>query len=436
VILSLGCLASAGCARYEPLPLPPQAQLAASLGELRHPEAPLPAVLTVEDVAALAVDNSPDLVAARAQRGLAHAQVTLAATPANPSVNGAVLPLVAGVGTSTAYNGGLGYDFKSLITRRNRTASAEDAARAVDAQVLWQEWQTIGQARLLAVDLMLGAQSLAVLHGARALLAGRVERTQTALAAGNATLTTLATDMAALQSMQAQAATLTLQQLQRRHQLNALLGLLPDVAVPLADSPELPAFDGGAAIEALPGLPQRRPDLLALKYGYESQDQKLRAAILAQFPNLTIGVTGGSDNSDVRNFGPQITLELPIFDHNLGNIAVERATREKLYQEYKARTASADAQVRALVSEIALLTRQLANAQTLAPPIRRAAAAANTEFEAGNLDERGFVDLVTARLAKEQEIIATRQSLLEQEVAIATLLGSGMRSIPSSSPRN
>ena len=42
------------------------------------------------------------------------------------------------------------------------------------------------------------------------------------------------------------------QQLARRHQLNALLGLAPDVAVPLDPTPSVPAWDPDAVAQALP----------------------------------------------------------------------------------------------------------------------------------------------------------------------------------------
>jgi outer membrane protein TolC len=262
---------------------------------------------------------------------------------------------------------------------------------------------------------------------AREVLSKRVARAREAVASGNATFATLAPDVTALQALQVQAADLARLQLQRRHQLNALLGLMPDVVVPLADRPELPPYDGAAALAYLPDIVRRRPDLVALEFGYASEDEKVRAAIVAQFPNLIIGITGGSDNSEVRNLGPQISLELPLFDRNQGNIAIERATRQKLHDEYAARLAAADAQVRAMVSEITLLTTQLDIAERDAVAIRRAAAAAATEFDDGNLDERSYIDLITARVAKELEILTLQQSLLDQQVAIATLLGAGMK---------
>ncbi len=426
LLLAITCTNLAACASYKPLPLPAEAKYAASLGDLSHPLGPLANRLTVTDVAEMALENNLDLRAARAQRGVAQAQMLQAGVPPNPSVTGALLPLVDGPGLATAYNVGLSYDFQSLVSLPARRRSAQQAAHQVDAQILWQEWQTVGQARLLAVDIMQGDRSRALLAQARTLLSRRVDLVRRALAAGNTTLATLAPDVAALQAIEIQARNLDRLQLQRRHQLNALLGLLPDVPLPLADRPDLPAYDGAAALQSLPGLASRRPDLVALRFGYAAEDEKLRAAILAQFPKLTIGVTGGSDNSYVRNFGPQVTLELPIFDRNQGHIAIERATRQRLHDEYTARLAAADGQVRALVSEIALLSSQLAAARRDAVPLRRSAAEATAAFNDGNLDERSYVDFVSAELAKEQEILGVEQSLLEQQIAVATLLGAGM----------
>jgi outer membrane protein TolC len=124
--------------------------------------------------------------------------------------------------------------------------------------------------------------------------------------------------------------------------------------------------------------------------------------------------------------GPQVTLELPIFNQNQGNIAIERATRQQLHDEYTARLNSAAGQVRAMAAEIDLLLHQLATVRRDLAVTLHAATQAEAAFKAGNLDERSYVDLVSARLVKEQEIVTIEQSLLEQQVAIATLIGTGM----------
>ena len=418
----------AACATYHSLPLVASPGLAASVQELDGAP-PTDAVLTVADIARLAVLNSPDLRAARAQRGVGQAQLLQAGLPPNPQVTGAILPLAAGLGDTTAWNAGMSYDLKSLITLSTRRRSARNAALQVDAQIEWQEWQTMGQARLFAVDLIEEERSLRLLQRTEELLESRLSRSEAALAGGNATLSTVAPDIAAVQSARNLNRDAQRQLLSKRHQLNALLGLRPDAPVLLAATPDLPPFDAASVERDLPALADRRPDLIALQFGYRAEDAKVRAAILGQFPNLTFGVTGGSDNANVRNIGPQIGLELPIFDHNQGNIAIERATRLQLHDEYAARLAAADGQVRAALSDIALLTRQLAAVRAELPGLQRAASRAQAAFGAGAIDDRSYVDLVSARYAKEQDLVTIEQTLLEQQVALATLTGAGMPTV-------
>lgn len=423
--LSLQLLLTA-CASYEPQPLARRAALAPSLDALAHDGVVLDRPMSVTGITLLTLQNDPDLLAARAQHGVAQAQLLQAGLLANPQVNGAVLPLLAGLGTTLAFNAGFTEDIKALITFRSRRRAAQAAANQVDAQLLWQEWQAVGQARLLAVDVIKGDQVLRLMQATQALLEDRTRRSQAAVSAGNATLVTLAPDLAALQAARAAASDQQGLQLQRRHALDALLGLAPDVPLTLAATPDLPPFDPAAVLDALTTLPERRPDLVALRMGYEAQDQKVRTAVLAQFPNLAFGVTGGSDTANVRTIGPQATLELPIFDRNQGNVAIERATRQQLHDEYAARISAADGQVRAMVSEMALQSRQLAAVRADFGGVTSAAARAAAALASGTIDERTYVDLASARVAKEQEIVTIELAQLERQVAIATLIGAGM----------
>lgn len=420
------CLTLAGCGGIPPLKLSDQASLAPSLQALRHDGLALSRPLTIAQLADLAVQNNPDLIAARAQHGVAEAQVLQAGLLPNPQVTGAILPLVAGVGTTEAWNAGISQDVKALVTLSANRRAARASADQVDAQILWQEWQTMGQVRLLAVDIIQGGRLIALLHRNSDLLAARYQKSKQAVQAGNETLSVSTPDLAALQSVTAQLHDQERQQLARQHQLNALLGLAPEVALNLDDRPDIQLWNPALVQQSLPTLAERRPDLVALQLGYRAQNAKLRAAILSRFPNLSFGVMGGSDNSNVRNFGPQITLELPIFNQNQGNIAIETATRRQLHDEYAARLTSAVGQVRAMSAEIDQLARQRDSVRHELAGTIQVANKAEVAFKAGNLDERGYVDLVGARLTKEQEIVTIEQSLLDQEVAIATLIGAGM----------
>ncbi len=421
------------CATYTRLPLPAQPPLATSLAQLRTAGVDITRPLPIAAVALLAVENSPDLAALRTQRGVAQAQVLQAGVLANPSVTGSVLPLLAGpagagpLGSSTiAYNVGFSYDIRSLLTREPRRREAAASARALDASLLWQEWQTIAQARLLCVDIVEGDRLLAVLRHAQALLDTRAGDARAALARGDTTLATAAPDISALQVARSAALDQERLQLGRRHQLDALLGLRPEVTLSIAAFPDPPPLDAKSVAGALETLPERRPDLAALRFGYDAQDAKLRAAILSQFPNLSIGVTGGSDNSNIRNLGPQVSVELPVFDHNQGQIAIETATRVQLRAEYASRLAAAEGQAAAMLSEIIVLQGQIGTLQGSLPRLESEAAVAASAQASGDLDERTALDLLLAPVTREQEIVTLEQTLDEQRVALATLTGEGL----------
>nr|MEA2796812.1 hypothetical protein [Phenylobacterium sp.] len=428
---SVACAAGllAGCASYSPRPLPASPQLAPSVGRLAHGQ-PLPAgPLTVAQVTALAVQNNPDLRAIRAQHGVAQAQLIQAGVLPNPQLNLALLPLLAGVGTTTAWSAALSFNFGSLVTYHTRQEAARKAVQQVDADILWREWQLAGQARLLTVDLIEGQRNLVLLTQARDLLAQPGQRLEDALGAGNVTLADATPYLSALQLTQTQLNDLQRRLLTQRHQLNALLGLAPEVVVPLTDSVDLPPLDPAAIEQDLPNLPLRRPDLVALQLGYAAEDAKLRTALLMQFPNLVLGVAGGSDNANVRNAGPTASFGLPIFDRNQGGIAVEQATRVQLHAEYAARLTAAAGEVRARLSEIAATKRQLEQARADLPVAEQRAARAEAALRTRDIDQRTYVDLLNARLTRAEQIVVLEQTLLEQQVAIATVVGAGLPSV-------
>src|SRR5262249_36721108 len=117
--------------------------------------------------------------------------------------------------------------------------------------------------------------------------------------------------------------------------LNRWLGLGWDRDIKLRIQDGLPSNLSAPLIEdLLLGLEDRRLDLLALRRGYESQDHKLRAAILAQFPKISIGFNAKRDTSNVETLGCGVEIDLPLFSHNQTVIAEETVTRQKLFDEY------------------------------------------------------------------------------------------------------
>ncbi len=128
------CVLLAGCTGYTRLELNDTAKLAPDLATLRHNNVPITQPLSIRQVAILAVENSPDLIAARAQHGVAQAQVLQAGLLPNPQITGAILPLVAGVGTTAAWNAGMNEDVRTIITLSSTRRAARSSADQVDAQ--------------------------------------------------------------------------------------------------------------------------------------------------------------------------------------------------------------------------------------------------------------------------------------------------------------
>jgi outer membrane protein TolC len=422
-------LALTGCATYSRLPLERSAVLRENVEQLDNEGEELHVPLDVRAIALLALRNNPDLVAARAQRGVARAQWRSASIAPNPSFSGGYGFLLSGPGTIDALTAGLSQDVKSLVTLSARRASARSAAEEIDARILWQEWQTAAKAGLLAVDLIEGQKQLLALEEHAALIQDLVDRDHSALANGDSTLTSLIPDLSALTALRKQVEDLRRQQETRHRDLNVLIGLSPAASLPLTAAVNLPPLDSGAIAAALPTLVDRRPDLVALQLGYESQEEKVRGAILAQFPTLSIGFTGGRDTSDVKTLGPQITIDLPVFDRNQGNIAVERATRQQLHDEFTARVMTARAEVQSLLADLSLLRGQLDGKYPELAELEEISARARTAYGNGDLDTRSYLDAFAARNAKKGEVLSIEQILFEQQIAIAGLLGEGMPAI-------
>jgi outer membrane protein TolC len=429
---ALAMVGIAGCATYRPEPLPEHAESAASLSQLRGYDA-AGKPLDVVAVQRLVLLNNPDLRSAQARHDAARAQQRQDGMLPNPVVGGSAGYLLSGVGDATAWTASISEDITSLITLRPRREAAKANADAVDAGLLWEQWQTAGKARLLVIDLVEEERLIAWQRQALQALDARQAQIAAAIAAGNLERISVAPDLTAAADARASLDDLERRHLDEQQQLCALLGLKPDVPVPLVAALPLPDLDATAIRNEADSIGTRRPDLVALQLGYQAQEATLRAAVLAQFPPLSFGYAASQDNSRVRNGGPAVTFSLPLFDRNQGNIAVARATREQLHVEYTTRLASAHDEVDGLLAQYAQLQRQRLALAPAAADAARAAAQADHAAQAQLLELRGRTDLQVASINHQIADVAAEQAMLEQQAALELLVGRGM---PTSLPQD
>ena len=421
-----------GCATYRPAPLPTVVELPHDVAQLQGAPSDGRA-LDLPTIERLVLLNNPNLRAARAEHDAAQAQMLQAGLLPNPAINGNIGYLISGVGDATAWTAGISEDIRALITLSPRRQAAKASAAQVDASLLWQEWQTVGKARLLVVDLVEGEQLRALQSETLSQLQQRNRELRQSIAQGNTDLTAAAPDFVAAADAQTAYDDLQRRLLSQHHDLAALLGLAADTAIPLPATLELPPADDARIRAGARDIERRRPDLIALQLGYQAQEATLRAAVLAQFPMFSLGYAASQDNSRVRNGGPSITFDLPIFDRNQGTIAIAKATRQQLRDEYVARLSSAHADIDALLTEQSQARAQLAELLPALPAAIHDADQATSAQQQGLIDLRTYVDLLVAAQSRQAAAITLQQTVLEQQVALDTLLGAGM---PESLPQD
>ncbi|BFI95342.1 MAG: TolC family protein [Rhodanobacter sp.] len=424
-----------GCAVYRPLPLG-RGDGAASAAQLGVPAAamPLPALaahrfdpadgLDATEVAMLAVANNPELKVQRDALGIARAQAFAAGLLPDPQLSlEEDLPHHSGSGLTKAYNIGISADVSALLLRSSRTHAANAQAEQVNLDLLWSEWQTIAQARLLFDQVQSLRRQQAELDAELQALVPVDRSVQAALAAGNLDYDSASAGLNAVADVRQRAGDNALALHQAEAGLRQLLGLAPTARLDLTGAPYHANPDAAQRQTALANLPRRRPDLLALQAGYRAQEATLRGAILAQFPAITLGLNRARDTGNVTTNGFSIGLTLPLFDRNRGNIAIARATRQQLKDDYAARLLATRSDIQRLAADLRTLDAQQAAQVAHARRLDTARDAAEQAWRKGLLDWPAYLAIRANALAADSELIALAQSRDDAAIALEALLG-------------
>jgi outer membrane protein TolC len=442
-------LVLAGCSSYHELPLSQRGNLVSSLNQL---DLTLPAAesgktpvmldatkpLTPQQVALLAVVNDPDLADQRGKIDSAKADLLEAQILPNPSVSLDYLFLLGGPGTSPAQGGANGWDasisqdIRSIVTYGRHVDAAKARYKQVSADALWDVWQVAQKARLLAIDINADSREIAYREQELALLTDELKGVRAATAAGNLDLTALAPLLAAEAGSEHDLAAARVTMLKDWQDLDALLGLQPTArfAIAAPEPVKLPS-EIDSLIASLPG---RRPDLVALKLGYDAADEDVRAAILGQFPAFSLGVMGGSDTTSVSSIGPQVTFDLPIFDRNQAKIASTQATRLQLHAEYQARLDEAEGTARGLLARARVAESNLERARAAAQSAEQISQSAQRAYHQGNLSQRDVTDFETTALDRQLDALDYERDLEENSLALSVELGIGFPNTMTNTP--
>lgn len=428
-------LFAAGCAHYAPAPLNEHpAVLAAPVADVLQARASsverpwfqpaaidLSAPLTLQGVAALAVVNNPDLIALRTRAGVADAQAFAAGLLPDPTFSIGADKVLSGPDTFLNIAGALGLDINALRKRAVTRGQARAQARQVRLDLAWAEWQTAGQARIQAVRIGGLSRIVDLSREADAAAQAQLTRTARAVARGDVPASDAETARIAAFDAADRHRTAERDLLTARQELARLLGLPPDTHLalaPVALPQTPPSADRLFAIAR-----DDRADLAALRAGYGAQEAAVHKAVLDQFPTLNLTVNANRDSAGNFLLGPAIDFTLPLWNHNRGGIAVERATREALRTEYEARLFQTRADIAVASAGITLARRQLAEAEGGLPMLERQAEASDRASRRGDLSNAAAMTAAQQLRDRRLIIAQTRQVILEQTIALELLSG-------------
>ena len=379
-----------------------------------------------DEAASIALYSNPALRAIRDRRGLAAGQLIQAGILPNPVVSYARDFVTGGntAGTTSGYNFTAAWEFSALVPFLPKQTAARKNFRSVDLDIAWQEWQIAMNART-AVYRVLGlnaevSQALEATEG----LQQSTDAMRKAVEAHEKTVLDLAAVESASQDSRATMLSLQQEFEKQRLGLNKILGVEPDVKVALHSGLSLPSrLSPPAQHDLSDNLESRRLDLLGLQQGLESQDATVRAAILAQFPKMSAGFVKASDTTNVHTTGFIVAVDVPIFDRNQGVIANERATRQRLRDEYNQRVFEARSDIATAIADIRSLDRQIAAAEEALPLLEKLVSSAQTAVGQGNADVLGYYTARSNLLQKRIQLIKLQEQLLEAHTALEIASG-------------
>lgn len=442
IIPVLLLLVGTGCSSYHRVPLdsaavarhlsaPNMDLLKVEAREIKHPilrpvEIDERKGFTPEEAAILAVLINPGLRAERDKRGISNAQLFQAGILPNPQFSGSLDFPVAGStqGTVTAYGLGIGYDIHALITRGAGIEAAKLTASSVALDVAWQEWQVAEAAKLHAYRLYFLERQLNIARDEERGLQDNFKAIKHAVDLGYMTIVDLSAARASLEKVHLLVLGIEQNLEQERFALLNSIGFEPGQSIHLRQKIELPEV---AAIPPLKdlvdGIAGRRLDLVALKIGYKSQEERLRAAVLGQFPKITTGFSQARDTGNVVTRGLFIAIGLPFFDRNQGQIAIARATREQLFDEYGARLFEAQSNIAKFRANMESTHQQIKATEAYLPTQKQLVETYYDALLQGNADVLTYYNARDELIANHISLLNLQLQFIDQFVALEIASG-------------
>jgi len=345
-------------------------QLTGDLGADRVAAELLALPVGAEEAVEIALLKNADLQARFEELGIARAQLVGASLPPNVDVGGDI--------GSFADNRRSDFGFSAtteltrllfLPLRRGVASAGLDAVRIETGGAALEFAYAVRNA---FYDYQATEQLLELDHTVLETATASYDAAQRLYDAGNIPALELANERVFYEEARIEAALAEATALGRREELNALMGLSGadtgwQLAGRLAEpepEEELPGIDTLEARAIEDSL-----DLLGLEYRYTAAAQQANLARAeGLLPSFRAGFQVGREES-LRQTGPVVSVELPLFDRGQGRVEEARAQMRQLEQQYRARAVRIRAAVRAARTDSLFATRRVEHYREVLLPL-------------------------------------------------------------------
>ena len=322
-----------------------------------------------EEAVQVALMNNADLQAVFEDLGIARVQLLAASLPPNIVLDGNIASVRGRDRSEFDFAATTDLSRLLFLPLRRGVATAElDATRFGTAGAVLEFAYTVRNAyydyqaaeQLLELDRTVVEAAAASYDAAR-----RLQE------AGNITALELANEEVFYEEARSEAALAEAAALNRREELHVLMGLsgadtnwelVGRMAEPVAEDPELAGLEERAIEQSL--------DLLELENRYVAA---ARRATLARaeglLPSLRAGVQSGREEG-LREIGPVISVELPLFNRGQDRVEMARAEMRQLEQQYRARAVGIRAASRAARNNLRVAARRIEHYRSVLLPLR------------------------------------------------------------------
>lgn len=326
--------------------------------------------LTRQRAIEIALVNNPALNETYEHLGVSQADMVQAGLLRNPTLG---IDLGFGHSPVSELRGSIVQDFLDLFVLSHRKDIARAQFTADTMRVAHQALETVAEVSKAVVDVQVATALVERRAQALETLAVDAELAARRYDAGTATELEQAEDKATYEEARLALQHDRLELVERRERLNRWLGLTGAAgAWTLRETLVEPALDAREP---------RDLETLALKQRLDVAASAQQAALMGKAVDLArstrfvgrleIGVDGHQDPDGPRVFGPNLAIELPIFDQRQATIARLEAERREAERRHQRLVVDARSEVRVAAARLDNARQELAHYQRTLLPLRR-----------------------------------------------------------------